>query len=75
MVYNFKAELERRYPNSIVEIDYKRVGDKIFFRKIFVALKPYIDGFLHGCRSYLGIDSTHLTSKLKVHFYIACLLN
>jgi hypothetical protein len=70
LVYNFKAELEKRYSNSIVEIDCKRIGDKSYFSKVFVVLKPCIDGFLHGCRPYLGIDSTHLTDKLKVHSFI-----
>jgi hypothetical protein len=32
---------------------------------MFVALKPCIDGFLQGCRPYLGIDSTVLTAKWK----------
>jgi hypothetical protein len=69
LVYNFKVELEKRYHNSIIEIDCKRVGDKIFFSKVFVVLKPCIDEFLHDCRLYLGIDSTYLTGKLKIIFY------
>jgi hypothetical protein len=75
LVYNFKTELEKKYSNSIIEIDYRRVGDKIFFNKVFMTLKPCIDGFLHGCRSYLRIDLTYLTGKLKVHSFIDCLLN
>jgi hypothetical protein len=75
LVYNFKTELEKKYSNSIIEIDYRRVGDKIFFNKVFMTLKPCIDGFLHGCRSYLRIDLTYLTGKLKVHYFIDCLLN
>jgi zinc finger SWIM domain-containing protein 3 len=65
LLYNFKAELENRCPGSIVEIDCKMIGDKMFFSKIFVALKPCINGFVHGCRPYLGIDSTHLMGKWK----------
>jgi hypothetical protein len=71
LVYNFKAELERRCPGSIVEIDCTRVGDKVYFSKIFVALKPCIDGFIHGCRPYLGVDSTHLTGQY--YYYLLCL--
>ena len=26
------------------------------FKRIFVALKPCIDGFLAGCRPYIGVD-------------------
>ncbi|XP_078176238.1 uncharacterized protein LOC144569652 [Carex rostrata] len=65
LMYNFKGELEKRCPGSVVEIDCKRVGNKMVFSKIFVALKPCINGFLHGCRPYLGIDSTHLTGRYK----------
>jgi zinc finger SWIM domain-containing protein 3 len=65
LLYNFKAELERRCPESIVEIDCASVGNKMVFSKIFVALKPCIHGFIHGCRPYLAVDSTHLTGKYK----------
>ncbi|XP_078153161.1 uncharacterized protein LOC144548368 [Carex rostrata] len=65
LLYNFKAELEKRCPGSIVEVDCKSDGNKMFFSKIFVALKPCIDGFVQGCRPYLGVDSTHLTGKWK----------
>jgi hypothetical protein len=60
-LYNFKCELENKCPESIVEIDSERVGNRVFFSKIFVSLKPCIDGFIHGCRPYLGVDSTHLS--------------
>jgi len=33
------------------------------FKRIFVALKPCIDGFLAGCRPYVGVDSTSLNGK------------
>lgn len=62
-LYSFKAELERIMPGSIVEIDTKVYGGKTHFHKMFVALKPCIDGFLNGCRPYLGIDSTFLTGR------------
>jgi hypothetical protein len=68
LMYNFKAELEKRCPGSIIEIDCNKVGSKMCFSKIFVALKPCIDGFVHGCRPYLGIDSTHLTGKYNFFY-------
>jgi hypothetical protein len=64
MLYNFKAELENRCPGSVIEVDCKKNGNKMCFSKIFVALKPCMDGFINGCRPYLGVDSTHLTGKL-----------
>jgi hypothetical protein len=44
-LYNFKCELENN-PESIVEVYSELVGNRVFFSKIFVALKPYIDGFV-----------------------------
>jgi hypothetical protein len=63
MLYNFKAELEVKCMGNIVEIDCTRIGNKIYFSKLFVALKPCISCFLHGCRPYLDVDSTHLNGK------------
>jgi hypothetical protein len=63
-MYNFKCELEKICPGSIVEIEDESVNGKVRFSRAFVALKPYIEGFLHGCRPYLGVDSTALTSTL-----------
>jgi len=53
----------RRSPGSIVEIEWDVENNKRRFSRMFVALKPCIDGFLEGCRPYLGIDSTVLTAK------------
>ena len=64
MLYNFKAEVEKRSPGSVVEIDTEVTADgKVFFSKFFMALKPCIDGFKAGCRPYLSIDSSFLTRK------------
>lgn len=32
---------------------------------MFIALKACIDGFLNGCRPYLGVDSTILTGRWR----------
>jgi MULE transposase domain len=72
MLYNFKYEVENNCPRSIVEIDCERVGSEVFFNKVFVALKSCIDGFVYGCRPYLGIDLTHLTGKYKGQLAAAC---
>jgi hypothetical protein len=65
MLWSFKAELEVTCPESIVEIDCKKnkKDDRVYFCRMFVAIKACIDGFLAGCRPYLGVDSTHLTGK------------
>jgi hypothetical protein len=64
-VFSWKREIEKRSSDSVVEIEWEVVNKKRRFSRMFVALKPYIDGFLQGCRPYLGIDSTVLTAKWK----------
>jgi hypothetical protein len=63
--FSFKAELESKCPGSVVEVEYEKINGNHRFTRMFVALKPCIDGFLNGCRPYLGVDSTALTGKWK----------
>lgn len=63
LLFNWKAKIERKCPGSIVEIELEKLGNKMCFKRLFVALKPCIDGFLQGCRPYVGVDSTKLTRK------------
>jgi hypothetical protein len=37
----------------------------VCFRRLFMALKSCIDGFLQGCRPYIAIDATHLTGRSR----------
>ena len=64
-LYRFKAQVEICCPGSIVQIDHHTINDKIRFRRIFVALKPCLEGFSNGCRPYLAVDSTFLTCRFK----------
>ncbi|CAN6363417.1 unnamed protein product [Urochloa humidicola] len=64
-IFSFKAEVEKTNPGSLVDIQYEKVGKKMRFTRMFVALKSCVDGFLNGCRPFLGVDSTHLTGKWK----------
>ena len=64
-VFSWKREIKKRSPDSIVEVEWDVENNKRRFSRMFVALKPCIDGFLEGCRPYLGIDSTVLTAKWK----------
>lgn len=59
----FREELLKAQPGSIVDIDTEIHEDQVCFRRLFIALKPCIDGFLQGCRPYIAMDSTHLTGK------------
>jgi hypothetical protein len=55
--------LEKTCPRSIVEIDCKKIKGQMHFSSMFVCIRACVDGFLSGCRPYLGVDSTHLTEK------------
>jgi hypothetical protein len=50
---NFKAKIKKRSSGSIVEVDVKREGGKVYFHRFFLAIKPCIDGFLNGYRLYI----------------------
>ena len=63
LLFNWKAQMDITCPGSIVEIEVQKVGKKIRFKRIFVALKPYVDGFLAGCRPFIGVDASTLTGK------------
>ena len=61
MLYNWKAQIEISSPGTIVEIEVE--GKKKRFKRIFVALKPCIDGFLAGCRPFIGVDASALRGR------------
>jgi hypothetical protein len=66
LLFNWQAQMEITCPGSIIEIDVKKVGKvgkKRRFKRIFVALKPCVDGFLTGCRPFIGIDASSLNGK------------
>jgi len=71
-LYKFKAQVEMSSPGGLVVIDHHTINGKIRFRRLFVALKPCIEGFISGCRPYLAIDSTFLTRKYKGQLATAC---
>ena len=71
-LYRFKAEIDKACPGSYVVIDHHTINGKIRFRRLFFALKPIVDGFLSGCRSYLAVDSTFLTGRFKGQLATAC---
>jgi hypothetical protein len=71
-LWRFKAELEAICPGSIVVIDCKKKKDgRVYFSRIFVAIKACVAGFLAGCRPYLRVDSTHLTGKYNGQLAVA----
>ncbi|CAH1433302.1 unnamed protein product [Lactuca virosa] len=64
-IYNFKQELEKRNPESVVEIDLQTVGEKKHFLCFFISLTTCSKGFLAGYRPYIGLDACHLKEKFN----------
>jgi hypothetical protein len=63
LLFNWSAHLKEVSPGSHVEIEVEKVGKKKRFKRMFVALKPCIDGFLAGCRPFVGVDASFLHGK------------
>nr|AGR45850.1 mutator-like transposase [Zea mays] len=71
MLFNWKEEVMKRSPGSIIEIDVKEVEGKVYFHRFFCAPKPCIEGFIEGCRPYLSIDSSALNGRWNGHIAAA----
>jgi hypothetical protein len=55
-------------PDSVIEIDIDEEEDeRLYFKRFFCALIPYLEGFHEGCRSYLSVDSTKLNGRWNGH--------
>ena len=64
--FSFKGELEMTNPGSIVDIEFELDDEgKYRFSKMFIALRACVDGFLNGCRPYVGVDATTLNWKWR----------
>jgi hypothetical protein len=46
LLYNWKAEVMKRMPNSVIEIDVEVKDGLPYLRRFFCALAPCIEGFL-----------------------------
>jgi len=71
MLFSWRAEVLKRSPGSVIEIDLKKVDGKVYFHRFFCALSPCIEGFLEGCRPYLSVDSTALNGRWNGHLAAA----
>jgi hypothetical protein len=66
-LFRWKAEVMKRGPGSVVEIEVLKVDGQVYFHRFFYALKPCIDDFLKGCRPHLSIDATALNGRWNGH--------
>ncbi|CAA0811236.1 Unknown protein [Striga hermonthica] len=65
LLFNWAAQIEQVSPESLVEIEVEKIGEKHRFKRMFVALAPCIQGFLDGCRPFIGVDASCLNGKYK----------
>jgi len=71
MLFSWRAEVLKRSPGSVIEIDLKEVDGKVYFHRFLCALSPCIEGFLEICRPYLSVDSTALNGRWNGHLAAA----
>ncbi|WVZ87679.1 hypothetical protein U9M48_034280, partial [Paspalum notatum var. saurae] len=57
LLFNWKAQMDISCPGSIIEIELEKVNKRKCFKRMFVAMKPCVDG------PYLDIDATSLTVR------------
>jgi hypothetical protein len=65
LLFNWAAQIKMVSPGSIVEVEVEKIGKRNRFKRMFVALKPCVDGFIAGCRPFLGVDASSLNGKYK----------
>jgi hypothetical protein len=58
LLFNWASQLQQSSHESFVEIEVDKIGKKNRFKRVFVALKQCIDGFLAGCRPFIGVDAS-----------------
>ena len=63
LLLNWAAQIELSSPGSRVQIKLEKVGKKNRFKRVFIASKPCIDGFLAGCIPFIGVDAYCLHGK------------
>ncbi|XP_020111463.1 uncharacterized protein LOC109726337 [Ananas comosus] len=64
-VFDFCDEIRRRNVGSHTQIKLIELEGKQHFQRMFIAFGASIQGFLRGCRPYVGLDGAHLKGKFK----------
>jgi hypothetical protein len=75
LLFNWAAQLQQSSPESHVEIELEKIGKKNRFKRVFVALKPCIDGFLAGCRPFIGVYASFLHEKYTRQLALATVVD
>ncbi|XP_074269236.1 uncharacterized protein LOC141592455 [Silene latifolia] len=67
-----------RNPGSITGITWTRPENpqvNPLFKKIFISFEAMKEGFINGCRPFIGVDGTHLKGKFGGTLLVACALD
>jgi hypothetical protein len=55
LLFRWKKVVLEKMHDSVIEIDLHVEEGKLFFRRVFCAFGPCLEGFCEGCRSYLSV--------------------
>ncbi|GAA0164028.1 hypothetical protein LIER_19757 [Lithospermum erythrorhizon] len=78
LVWDYVDELKRTHQGSTVFVEYdesEEDGTLGVFKRIYVCLKPLIDGFKAGCRKLIGLDGCHTKGVHKQQILTAIALD
>ncbi|GAA0173618.1 hypothetical protein LIER_27197 [Lithospermum erythrorhizon] len=67
-IWDYSHELYRSHPGSTVLIEYEEpsgVFEANRFQRMYICLKPLVDGFNIGCRNLIGLDKCHSKGMYK----------
>ena len=65
LMHDYANELKRSHPGSTVLVDYDETPTYTVFKRIYICLKPLVNGFRMGCRRLIGLDGCHTKGVYK----------
>jgi hypothetical protein len=58
LLFSWKEDVLEKMPDSVIEIELVADDDgNLFFRRLFCAFGPCLQGFREDCMPYLSVDS------------------
>ena len=67
-LWDYTHILLRENPGSLIKMKVKHLGNNQLptFKRLFIAFKGTVKGFIDGCRPFIGLDGCHLRSGLSL---------